>query len=249
MHRSKILADLYNTSQSKWACCVTHCRYMTPKQMQKHLSKLRKGLIQSNKKRPQSASPARTTSSSLLTDTPPHTARSSAQGHGAWDRYTSPGSSVLGYNDVGAYDMYSPLTLSPATSLQSGLSAVGGGGGVPPYAGAAGQYGRETADRYGYDLHAGVPPLPLHARPQSPALSSRTSSKSPPRQYQHHPAHQQYPVHSPRGYYTSPPPPYGPASDGRFYSSPDARFHDSVYYGASPHPTPPGMPPMQPGMY
>ena len=228
---------------------------MKPKQMQKHLSKMRKGLIQSNKKRPQSASPARTTSSSLLTDTPPHTSRAGAPVPGAWDQYGSPRSSVP---EIGAYDLYSPGTLSPATSLQSGLSAISGGVVAPYGSGAMGHYGRETTERYGYDLHTGASNLPFHARPQSPA-SSRTSSKSPPREYQHLPHHHQYPAaHNPQGYYSSPPPPsYGSVSDGRYYSPPDARYHEAPYYGGSPHPghTPTlpgsstGMPPMQPGMY
>ena len=188
---------------------------MKPKQMQKHLSKLRKGLIQSNKKRPQSASPARTTSSSLLSgiQSPSH----SSPGPAPWRDYS------LIYNDAGAYDLYSPHTLSPATSLQSGLSSAGAAmGHVPPLEDPLGQYGRETAERYGYDLHT-VPPQAFHGRPGTPP-SSRTSSRSPPRQH-HHGSSQQY---SPRGYHATPPP-HSSIRDARYYTSQELPPHDATY--------------------
>ena len=195
---------------------ANYSRYMTPKQMQKHLSKLRKGLIQSNKKRPQSASPARTTSSSLLSGI--HSPSHSSPGPAPWRDYSSI------YNDAGAYDLYSPHTLSPATSLQSGMSSAGH---VPPLEDPLSHYGRETAERYGYDLHT-IPPQAFHGRPGTPP-SSRTSSRSPPRQH-HHGTPQQY---SPRGLYATPPP-YSSIRDARYYPSQELLHHDATYYNAQP---------------
>ena len=204
---------------------TNYSRYMTPKQMQKHLSKLRKGLIQSNKKRPQSASPARTTSSSLLSGI--HSPSHSSPGPAPWRDYSSI------YNDAGAYDLYSPHTLSPATSLQSGMSSAGQ---VPPLEDPLGHYGRETAERYGYDLHT-VPPQAFHGRPGTPP-SSRTSSRSPPRQH-HHGTPQQY---SPRGLYATPPP-YSSIRDARYYPSQELPHHDATYYNAQPPHYVPGVTP------
>ena len=190
---------------------------MKPKQMQKHLSKLRKGLIQSNKKRPQSASPTRTTSSPLLSGT--QSPSYSSPGPAPWRDYSSI------YNDAGAYDLYSPHTLSPATSLQSGLSSTGAAMGyVPPLEDPLGHYGRETAERYGYDLHT----VPSQGRPGTPP-SSRTSSRSPPRQH-HHGSSQQY---LPRGYYPIPPP-HSLIRDARYDPSQELPPHDATYYNTQP---------------
>ena len=46
------------------------------------------------------------------------------------------------------------------------------------------QYGRETAEQYGYDLHT----IPPQGKPGTP-LSSTTSSRSPTRQHHHYSQH------------------------------------------------------------
>ncbi len=189
-------------------------KYMKPKQMQAHLTKLRKGLLQSNKRRPQSASPIRTESMLVLPHTRPYTSASGS----SWEYYSTPS----GQYESRGYDLYSPQTLSPAVSTQSGLSSH-----------APSSYGRDMADKYGYDLYGSLPHIsPRNVTPPR----SRTSSRSPPR-----PAHQSHHMLSPRDYHTSSSRDFdsgygtaGPSHHAGWSSTRDpARIPDESFYSSS----------------